>query len=136
MREAIGRAAQHWVPDKCAELESIASQKSHTEPKDGVEALAWAFSQPKIPDEVRCIYEEIGNITVNRMRGYLHLGRLNAYYFTSTGHQIVPRLFWATPVPTACWKGAPIGRLVRQHDGMSSAQIIRSSSEIRNSMRC
>jgi hypothetical protein len=52
------------------------------EPKTGVDALAWALSQPPIPEAAREIYTDIWQPTEDRLRRLLHQGeRLTAYYF-------------------------------------------------------
>ncbi len=37
------------------------------------------------------------NQTENRLRNFLHQGKLNAYYFDADGCHSVPRALWATP---------------------------------------
>jgi hypothetical protein len=99
---AIAEAGEYWFSDRLAEIETAAAARAakRDEPKTGLDALAWALSQPPIPEAAREIYTDIWQPTEDRLRRLLHQGeRLTAYYFGglfSQGRNAIPPEFWAT----------------------------------------
>jgi len=84
IQTAIAEAGEYWFSGRLAEIETAAAARAakKDEPKTGVDALAWALSQPSIPEAEREIYADIWQPTEDRLRRLLHQGeRLTAYYF-------------------------------------------------------
>lgn len=86
VQEAIARAAEYWLPDRLAALESAAALQSEPKPDISLETLARVLSQtPLIPDALRHELRDIVIETVHRLRDFLHQDKLTAYYFGDNG---------------------------------------------------
>ena len=130
---AVLMAAESWLPDKIAALESAAKPQAETKPDTSLDAAVRAFSQPFIPEQVAEGFQEIASQTVPRLRNFLHQGTVTAYYFANGGSHRVSREFWATPdadgvIETGIYW--PFGKPSRWHATRSSHSIFLSLSEL------
>ncbi len=96
-REALVRAALYFFPEQIAAAERAASAGSETKPNNFADAVARAFLRSQVLNTLRREFRDVVNQTENRLRNFLHQGKLNAYYFDADGCHSVPRALWATP---------------------------------------
>ena len=123
-RGAVFTAAKCWFPENIALLEAIASKQTNPE----VVSLI-SYPQP----ELRQAFEDIEDIAGQRLRNFLHHGKLKAYYFTEDGCHSVLREFWATPqADRAIESGTywPFGRPTRWYDRRLNYPILVKQSEL------
>jgi hypothetical protein len=98
---AIIEASQKWFSERWAVVQTPNADNSaiEAEPRRGVNALAWALSQPPIPWEVQVMIADVVPKTVHRLRNYLFQDKLKAYYFGGLfegRHEVHPAI-WVTP---------------------------------------
>ena len=101
-QKAIVIAAEYWfVEDLAAITAAVADHLApENEPESGTQRLARALSELSISDRVRLEAADILIRTANKLRHFLHEGRLlKAYYFGEfvfAGCHEIASEFWAT----------------------------------------
>jgi hypothetical protein len=95
--KAVARAAERWFYDDFDHLQSAVGSELGAKFDGDIDvAVRAAFSQSPIPDAWRDAFQKIASQTVQRLRNFLHQGKLEAFYFDNDGRHAVPRTFWAT----------------------------------------
>jgi hypothetical protein len=132
-RTAIGRAAERWFPDEVARIETAAAQGSQRRPDNSVDALAQALLQARIPDVLQLELQDLVSRTVHRLRDFLHLGKLKAYYFGDDGCHSVSREFWATEHADGVIESGtywPFGRPTRWYERRPNYSLFLLQSDL------
>jgi hypothetical protein len=132
-QDAVVRAAQHWFADKFAALEPVAASETQTEQRNDLEAAVRVLSQPPIPDGWRHVFEEIRMLTVNRLRNFLHQGKLKAYYFGHDGRHSVSSDFWAMAHADVVIESGiywPFGKPTNWHESRPNYSLFLLQSEV------
>jgi integrase len=79
-----------------ARMETAAAVGRQSGSDKGVDALKQALSQAQIPNVLQLALQSHVLQVVDRLRNFLHLGKLTGYYFGNDGCQTVSREYWAT----------------------------------------
>lgn len=95
-QQAVQIAANHWFTERIEALESAQTHQADDRPEDHIGKAVRAFSSPYIDQDQLQALKQIFIDTVQRLRDFLHQGRIDAYYFTSNGRQTLSRHFWAS----------------------------------------
>jgi hypothetical protein len=125
-QEAVLLAAKFWFPEKVASLEMVALEKVNQE-------AVRSPSYPRLPEELRKLFEGIAGQTVPRLRNFLHQGKLKAYYFENDGCRFVSREFWATAEADGVIESGtywPFGNPTRWYDKKPNYSLFMKQSEL------
>jgi hypothetical protein len=133
-REAIGRAAECWFPERLAALEKAVAAELQEQPDNGVKALARALAQPVVlANALQFEFHDIEPQTVNRLRNLLHQGKLTAHYFEANGRHSVVSEFWATEEADGVLESGvywPFGQPTRWYESRPNHSLFLLKSEL------